>query len=87
MAEVKRVRMRIAGMRCGGCEGHVAPALQGIGATEVSVRFRRGDAEFLLPAGVAATTRTDAVRAAGYRPLAIEDAVPVVDGCGCGRCE
>ena len=86
MAEVRRVRMRIAGMSCAGCEGHVAQALQGIGATDVSVRFRRGEAQFLLPAGVAATTLTDAVRGAGYRPLAIEDAVPAVDGCGCGSC-
>jgi|GEM_PF-4012623 len=86
MPEVKRVRMRIAGMSCAGCEGRVAQALQGIGATEVSVRFLRGEAEFLLPAGVAATTLTDAVRGAGYRPLAIEDAVPVVNVCGCGNC-
>ena len=86
MAEVKRVRMRIAGMSCAVCEGHVAQALQGIGATEVSVRFRRGEAQFVLPASVAATTLTDAVRGAGYRPLAIEDAVPVVNGCDCGHC-
>ncbi len=85
MAEVKRVRMRIAGMSCAGCEGHVVHALEGIGATGVSASFRRGEAQFLLPAGVAATTITDAVRGAGYRPLAIEDAVPVVDGCGCCR--
>ena len=78
MAEVKR--MRIEGMSCAGCESHVVQALEGIGATDVSASFRQGEAQFVVPSGVAATTLTAAVRGAGYRPMAIEDAISVVDG-------
>ena len=86
MAEVRRLRLRIQGMSCAGCEGHVVRALEGIGATEVSASYRRGEARFALPGGVAESTITAAVRGVGYRPPAIEDAVPAVDGCGCGSC-
>lgn len=83
MAEVRRLRLRIQGMSCAGCEGHVVRALEGIGATEVSASYRRGEARFALPGGVAESTITAAVRGVGYRVLGVEEAEPVPDGGSC----
>jgi mercuric reductase len=85
MSEVRRLRLRIGGMSCTGCEGHVVRALEGIGATEVSASHRRGDARCAVPGGVADSTITGAVQAAGYRVLGVEDVAPVAnDGNCCG---
>ena len=71
-----RLRMRIAGMTCTGCEHHVTVALEGAGATEVTASFRRGEALLTASEGSETETLKAAVAAAGYRPLAVE---PVAD--------
>ena len=60
-------------MTCDDCERHVAAALSGAGATDVSVDHRRSQARFARPEGVADVELRDAVTAAGYTPGAIRD--------------
>ncbi|HZT54156.1 MAG TPA: mercury(II) reductase [Gaiellaceae bacterium] len=65
----ERKRMVVGGMTCRHCEDLVGQALEGAGAEEVEVSYRRGDAVF-RGGDDAALAR--AVREAGYRPGAIE---------------
>ncbi len=73
----ERVRLVVKGMTCTSCEEHVATALQGVGAQDVVVHFRRDEATFdLSDAGLLALAKR-AVQDAGYRP---GDAVFVARG-------
>src|SRR5579875_1797882 len=55
-------------MTCTDCEHHVAAALEGAGAGQVSADFRRGLARFSWPAGVSEAALREAVTGAGYAP-------------------
>ena len=55
-------------MTCTGCEEHVAVALQNMGAKEVEVDFRRGEAIFELPNDVKVETAKNAIVDAKYEP-------------------
>ena len=71
-----QLRMKIDGMTCTDCEHHVKAALTGVGATDVSASFRRGEARLTLPDGAPVEALNSAVSAAGYQPVAVE---PVED--------
>ena len=64
-----RKRMVVQGMTCDHCEGSVSNALEGAGAQEVEVSYRKGEAVFR---GGTDELLADAVREAGYRPGWIE---------------
>ena len=67
-------RIQIQGMTCEGCAASVADALAGAGATLPRVDLDAGEARFDAP-GVAPEVLRAAVEAAGYRVVAIDDAV------------
>ena len=69
---VEQLRMRIEGMTCADCEHHVVLALEGAGARDASASFRRGEARFTVPEGVAMEALSAAVATAGYSPVAVE---------------
>lgn len=71
MAE-ETMRMQISGMTCESCERHVVDALEGVGAIDVTLDFRRGEVRFRAPAKINAQTLAEAVQQAGYQPRAIE---------------
>jgi mercuric reductase len=71
MAE-RRGRMRIAAMSCADCEQHVRAALGRAGARDVEADFRLGEVRFVVDEPVDEGALAGAVRAAGYRPLAVE---------------
>jgi mercuric reductase len=66
----------VSGMTCEDCARHVAAALEGAGATGVSVSWRDGKARFSWPEGVAEADLRAAVAAAGYQPRALRVATP-----------
>jgi mercuric reductase len=69
---MRQMRMRVGGMTCESCERHVARALESAGAREVRADWRRGEALFALPEGVALEPLAQAVTQAGYDPGAVE---------------
>lgn len=46
---MKKLKMKIQGMTCKGCEGHIVEALEKIGAINVKASFHNGEAIFELP--------------------------------------
>ncbi len=70
----KQLRMKINGMTCTDCEHHVTAALEQAGATDVSASFRRGEAILTVADGADVGALQSAVRAVGYRPVAVEAA-------------
>jgi mercuric reductase len=84
MAEMRRVRMRVRGMTCSGCEERVARAVAGAGAIGVVASHRRGEVECALPAGTPSARLTEAVRSAGFLPEGLEEiGAPGTASCGC----
>ncbi|AKM20369.1 Mercuric reductase [Geobacillus sp. 12AMOR1] len=83
---MKTYRMNVQGMTCTGCEQHVTAALEAIGAKQIDVSFRRGEAVFALPDGTEIGLAKQAVRNAHYEPGDIEEitvpATPSFDGGG-----
>ncbi len=71
MANVQRLRLRIQGMTCPACEQHVVRALEGIGATEVSARYRLAEASCSLSTDIPESTIADAIGRAGYCVLRV----------------
>ncbi|OXS58464.1 mercuric reductase [Bacillus sp. V-88] len=65
---MKKFQVNVQGMTCTGCEEHVAVALQNMGAKEVEVDFRRGEAIFELPNDVKVETAKNAIVDAKYEP-------------------
>jgi len=70
---VNTYRMTVQGMTCTGCEQHVAAALNEIGAKQIDVSFRRGEAIFTLPEGTDVDMAKQAVRHARYEPGQVEE--------------
>ncbi|MGH2657475.1 MAG: mercury(II) reductase [Actinomycetota bacterium] len=66
-----RYRMDVDGMTCDSCDRHVAGALAGAGATDVSAHWRKGEARFSAEEGDLERL-SDAVRGVGYRPKGVE---------------
>ncbi|OXS58214.1 heavy-metal-associated domain-containing protein, partial [Bacillus sp. V-88] len=65
---MKKFQVNVQGMTCTGCEEHVAVALQKMGAKEIEVDFRRGEAIFELPSDVKVETAKNAIAEAKYEP-------------------
>ncbi len=63
---MKKYRINVHGMTCTGCEEHVANALENIGATNIKVSFRRGEATFELSDGLNIETAKKAINNANY---------------------
>lgn len=76
MVNIRQMRMQVGGMTCESCERHVARALGSAGAREVRADWRRGEAVFALPEGVALEPLAQAVTQAGYQPGAAEVLAP-----------
>lgn len=64
---MKKYRMHVQGMTCSGCEGHVATALEGIGAVNIEASFRRNEATFELPDDVDINTAQKAINETRYQ--------------------
>lgn len=62
-----KYRMKVQGMTCTGCEEHVSTALEHIGAANIEVSFRHGEATFELPGNVAIETSQKAINEAKYQ--------------------
>ncbi len=60
--------LEVGGMTCDDCAHHVAAALEGAGAEDVSVTWRAGEARLSVPDGLSEATLRAAVEGAGYRP-------------------
>ena len=60
--------LEVSGMTCDDCAHHVTSALEGSGASRVSVAWQEGKAHFTWPVAVAETDLRAAVTAAGYQP-------------------
>ena len=60
--------LEVGGMTCDDCAHHVTSALEGSGATQVSVAWSDGKAFFAWPSGVSEGDLRAAVVGAGYRP-------------------
>src|SRR5579875_789076 len=60
--------LEVSGMTCDDCANRVARALKSLGAGEVSVSWRAGDARFTWPESVSEADLRSAVVDAGYRP-------------------
>ena len=67
-----RVRLPVTGMTGERCEERVRTALEGAGARQARVDWRRGEAWFGLPRRVEAGALRAAVREAGYQPGEIQ---------------
>ncbi|WP_225995602.1 MULTISPECIES: mercury(II) reductase [Geobacillus] len=83
---MKTYRMTVQGMTCTGCERHVAAALNEIGAKQIDVSFRRGEAVFALPEDADIDMARQAVKNAHYEPGEAEEisapASPAIAGEG-----
>ncbi|MDA8356372.1 MAG: mercury(II) reductase [Actinomycetota bacterium] len=63
--------LEVGGMTCDDCAHHVAAALESVGAEDVSVTWRTGEARLSVPDGLAEDALRSAVQGAGYRPGAL----------------
>ncbi|MCL5046724.1 MAG: FAD-dependent oxidoreductase [Actinobacteria bacterium] len=80
----REARIEIRGMTCTGCEEHVVEALTAVGAQAVTADFRRGEAHFRLPVGMAPAAVEKAIQGIGYEPGALEYLEPAMTGDGPG---
>jgi mercuric reductase len=71
MAE-QQVRMKVEGMTCTSCEGHVINALEEAGARNIKVSFRQNEAQFSVSEQEDLARFTHVVAETGYRPGNIE---------------
>lgn len=69
---MKKYRLNVQGMTCTGCEEHVAVALENMGAKEIEVDFRHGEAVFELSNDVEVETAKNAIAEAKYQPGEVE---------------
>jgi Cu+-exporting ATPase len=77
VADLRRLRLAIEGMTCAACAGRVEKALRRVpGVAEADVNLALERAEVAVGGGTDAEALIDAVEAAGYR------AVPIDDGAG-----
>ena len=60
--------LEVGGMTCDDCAHHVTAALERVGAEDVSVTWRSGEARLSVPDGLAEDVVRSAVEGAGYRP-------------------
>src|SRR5260370_32033102 len=67
-----RLRMRVEGMTCAGCERHVEQALVAAGATEADAEFRRNEVVLSVPEAQDKAVLRNAVQGAGYQPGGID---------------
>jgi len=66
-------RVKVQGMTCTGCEKHVLVALESIGAKNIEVNFRKGEAVFELPNNVEVETAKKAIANTKYQPGDFEE--------------
>ncbi|KGX91831.1 mercuric reductase [Pontibacillus marinus BH030004 = DSM 16465] len=72
----KKIRMKVSGMTCEGCEEHVAVALENIGAKNIEASFRSGEAVFELPDDIGVESAKNAINETKYQPGEIEEVSP-----------
>ena len=70
---MNKYRIKVEGMTCTGCEGHVEKALDQVGADKIEVSFRRGEAVFELPEGTDVEKATHAIAKTDYQPGEVEE--------------
>jgi mercuric reductase len=70
--DMKKLRIKVQGMTCTGCEENIARVLENIGAKDIDVNFRRGDVLFQLPEETAIEEAKKAINEANYQPLEAE---------------
>src|SRR5690625_3275961 len=66
-------RVLVQGMTCTGCEKHVSVTLENIGAKNIEVNFRKGEAVFELPNGIESETAKKAIANTKYQPVDVEE--------------
>jgi mercuric reductase len=81
----RRAILEVGHMTCDDCAHHVTRALEGAGATGVSVSWRAGEARFSWPEGPSEEDLRTAVEGAGYLPGKLQltgraSALPAKDG-------
>jgi mercuric reductase len=70
---MRTYKIEIRGLTCTGCEEHVAAALKNIGAQNIDVSYRRGEALFELPNDIDVESAKRAIDEASYQPGKVEE--------------
>ena len=68
---MKKVKLKIEGMTCGNCEGHVKSELEEIGAKDVSVSSSDGVAVANVEDSATEKQLIEAVDEAGYKVVGV----------------
>lgn len=76
----RKYRLQVEGMTCIACERHVETALNSIGAKDVDVNFRSGEAVFELPEHIGIEKVKEAVNKAHYKAGEAEAIHPQDEG-------
>ncbi|MDC3412961.1 mercury(II) reductase [Terrihalobacillus insolitus] len=71
MAE-QQLRIKVEGMTCTGCEGHVVEALEDVGAKQVSANFRKGEVKFTVDESGELSRFSEAIAKTDYNPGEVE---------------
>ncbi|MDF0728747.1 mercury(II) reductase [Cytobacillus sp. S13-E01] len=69
----KKIKLKVNGMTCSGCEEHVETALKNIGIKHSDASFRLGQVQFELPEDIAIEEVKKAIRGAQYEPENFEE--------------
>jgi len=69
LSDKLQVRLAVRGMTCTDCEEHVQQALNTMGAENISVDFRRGEAIFEVADQASIEEAKQAIMTTGYEPL------------------
>mgnify|MGYP005828584649 CR=1 FL=1 len=69
----KKIKLKVNGMTCSGCEEHVETALKNIGIKHSDASFRLGQVQFELPEDITIEKVKKAIRGAQYEPENFEE--------------
>lgn len=69
---MKKVKIKIAGMSCSSCEGHVKAELEKVGAKGINVSAADGEANMSVGDDVSDKRLSEAVAEAGYSATKVE---------------
>lgn len=69
---MKKVKIKIVGMSCGSCEGHVKAEFEKVGAEGINVSAADGEANISVDEGVTERQLSEAVEEAGYNVTKVE---------------
>lgn len=68
---MKQVKLKIKGMTCGNCEGHVKSELEEIGAKDINVSSSDGVASMSVEDSITEEQLSEAVDEAGYKVVGV----------------